>query len=492
MQSESICADGCSSPPQYVSEKSVNLVKETYARRASTQDYKEDWQIDPIGADLRLQYDNMMSKIRLTPLGKCVEMLGIYIDFHCMRIFCQKRRLHFDQLAAVVQSKTFQSLVSFLIVANVLLLVFESDVSVRLAFDNYAGTEERGLPPLFQVAETFFTIAFSLELLLRLLAEEMTFFVFGSQCRWNAFDSCLVCTSVAQSFLGGTSLDPKVARVFRVLRASRALRIFRLFEAFRELRVLLDSILHICFPLFWAVVMLSLVIVMFGLVFLNGIESYVSASEKSNATVDELMPSFHSAPMAFLSLFMCLTNGQSWWYVLKPLKDISIAYVAFFVVFIVFLQLGVLNIITSVFVSNASIYAQKDLEMIAVEDAEQHRYMMSQLRDVFDLLDRDGSGCISMQEFEEWTRIDKVAAFFERVLELEAWKAARFFRLLDINGDEKLEKEEFVVGCIRLKGGAKNMDQEVISHNLTSIKMNMKHLKECVFQMHDRLAVITL
>jgi len=455
-------------------------------QRQDTPDHEANEQIH-IQHNLTEQYESMMKKAKKSSTGQVYHILEEYFCLDRLRTIFKQKRMSCVRLNRIVHSKIFSTTVSSLIVANVLCLIIESDLSVGLAWDKFNG-QDGEIPAIFEALDRCFAVAFTIELLMRLIAEELTFFAFGDNIGWNYFDSTLVLLSIMQLLFFGTVFDAKLLRIIRVLRMSRALRILRLFEIFHELRIMLSCIVHIIFPLFWSVLTLSLILIMFSMVFMNAIDGYISEAEPDDPVAAEMFIYFSSAPMTILSLFACLTNGQSWWYILKPLRAISDWYTVVFVCYIVFLQLGVLNIITSIFVTNAHSYTQTDLDTLAMQDAEHNRYMITQLREVFDLLDNDDSGHICLDEFETWTSIDRVAAFFENVVGLEAWKAARFFRLLDINGDEKLEKEEFVVGCMRLKGGAKNLDQEVMTHNLTSVKKNMQHMKECMFELHDHLA----
>eukprot|EP00928_Gymnodinium_smaydae_P073140 TRINITY_DN56381_c0_g1_i1.p1 TRINITY_DN56381_c0_g1~~TRINITY_DN56381_c0_g1_i1.p1 ORF type:complete len:584 (-),score=91.40 TRINITY_DN56381_c0_g1_i1:322-2073(-) len=439
--------------------------------------------------DLEMQYNLMVAKTKKErSFSIPVGCFGITADDVEDRLECINRsRLPFRHsfLGRIAESKAFHSLVSTLIISNVIFIIVETDVTLKHSFkDTQANASQPPGTALFKAVDTFFTWAFALELLLRILVEELAF-LFGSNWRWNYFDSSLVASSIAESALDGMGIDATFARVLRVLRMSRALRIIRMFQAFRELRVLLDSIFHILLPLAWSVLTLSLVIIMFSLVIMNAVNSYLELDSHDDVVRRQLMEYYSSASTTFLSLFMALTNGQSWYYMMMPLQAISNVYVIVFILFILLLQLGVLNIITSVFVGNAALFAQKDLDMIQLAEADQHAYTMSKLNDVFAILDKDGNGGISLDEFEQWTRMEKVRAFFERVLGLEAWKVGRFFRMLDMNGDEIIDKHEFVVGCMRLRGSAKNMDQEVLNHLAKTIKTDMKSIKATLHKMNS-------
>merc|ERR1712045_461456 len=64
-----------------------------------------------------------------------------------------------------------------------------------------------------------------------------------------------------------------------------------------------------------------------------------------------------------------------------------------------------------------------------------------------------------MGDFERYWRRPDVRTIFS-VLELDIRDAISFYRLIDVDESNELEIEEFVVGCMRLKGKAKAVDME--------------------------------
>merc|ERR1712045_103249 len=73
----------------------------------------------------------------------------------------------------------------------------------------------------------------------------------------------------------------------------------------------------------------------------------------------------------------------------------------------------------------------------------------------------------------------RVQAFFMS-LELEAIEARRLFRLLDIDETGSVDSEEFVVGCMCLKGGAKTMD-------VAALFMEVRRMGKTLARILDRV-----
>merc|ERR1712226_1775914 len=82
---------------------------------------------------------------------------------------------------------------------------------------------------------------------------------------------------------------------------------------------------------------------------------------------------------------------------------------------------------------------------------------MSILREIFSEADKDGSGQITFAEFEAHCAESHVRAHLN-VLGIQVNEAVGLFKLLDQDDSGEIHVEEFVMGCVRLKGGAKGID----------------------------------
>lgn len=275
------------------------------------------------------------------------------------------------------------------------------------------------------------------------------------------------------------------------MRITRALRVARLFHVFRELRVLMESIFHILLPLMWSALLLAILIVMFSIIFCFATSTFLQDMPARSETTANLQRYFSSIDMACLSMFMSLTGGESWIHIITPLLKISGIYGILYVLCIVFLQLGVLNVVTSIFVTAADAFCKKDVQMIELNEQDWQTEVGERLSTFFDVFDLDKDGTLSLAEFEGFAEDRTVQAFFERMLNIQTWKVARFFHLLDVDKDERLRKDEFVVGCMQLTGPAKNIDLEALRLLCSKTKREVTHLKESVRKMNKDLIIMS-
>lgn len=74
----------------------------------------------------------------------------------------------------------------------------------------------------------------------------------------------------------------------------------------------------------------------------------------------ELVTHFGDVVTSIYSLFKCITSGHDWGELSDLLGDIHLVLAVVFCLYIAFGVFTVLNIVTSVFVENASTFAQSD------------------------------------------------------------------------------------------------------------------------------------
>merc|ERR1712048_983101 len=117
--------------------------------------------------------------------------------------------------------------------------------------------------------EHAFSAAFAVELVVRLLALEGSFF-FGPEWSWNMLDLILVISSLLDTVLTVAGFEMTYIRLLRLLRMTRTTRGIRLLRFFRTLRLMLLSALNSVVPLLWAMLFLILMIFVFAVVLLQG------------------------------------------------------------------------------------------------------------------------------------------------------------------------------------------------------------------------------
>mmetsp|Transcript_47564 Transcript_47564/g.106820 ORF Transcript_47564/g.106820 Transcript_47564/m.106820 type:complete len:647 (+) Transcript_47564:23-1963(+) len=346
-------------------------------------------------------------------------------------------------------------------------------IGVEVQYQRSEGAE---LPQEFERAAQYtFTVLFTLELLARVGAYGFCRLFCSEDWLWSLLDVIIVVSSLWETtldivFSSGDNNNISALKAFRVVRLTKILRTVRLIRIFRfvnALRMLVTSIFHTLKSLFWAMVLIALNVYVFAVLFVQAVVDYQQeevAPELSDRDKEAMDRYFSSVTDTMLSLFMSIAGGVSWEDVVSPLKSISWIWVGCFLFYVSFTYFAVLNVVTAVFCQSAIESAQNDHVNIVqsiLANKEAHKQKVGQL---FNQLGAaDVTSGITFAMFEEKINSPEVREYFS-AMGLDIWDAWTFFKLLDVDGGGEIEVEEFLMGCLRLRGQASAMDIQRIIH----------------------------
>eukprot|EP00927_Polykrikos_kofoidii_P009502 TRINITY_DN1395_c1_g1_i4.p1 TRINITY_DN1395_c1_g1~~TRINITY_DN1395_c1_g1_i4.p1 ORF type:complete len:709 (-),score=81.97 TRINITY_DN1395_c1_g1_i4:10-2136(-) len=347
----------------------------------------------------------------------------------------------------------------------------------------------------FKIVGDAFAMVFLIELLIRIVAEPFNFFFACSRdfsaLLWNYFDTFLVAASLVEFSLNAftpTGFDKpsvsnlRIVRVMRITRLCRLLRIARILRFIKGFRILVISIIYTFRGLSWAMVLLFVIIYVFAIAFTQGTNSFLvsrirTENLEGNAwQQDESMLSlWHycgTMPRSIYTLFMISSEGRSWGDVGRPISTMSTVWLLLLMVFIAVIHFAVLNVVTGVFCQSAIDSARRDREMAIqslLENKQTHvKNIRNQFKTLFDNIDSDSSGHISIAEFKEHINDEKLNGFFV-LLDIDTSDTYALFKLLDDDGSGAIDAEEFVDGCLRLQGVARSIDLAKVRHEHKAI-----------------------
>merc|ERR1719284_1806319 len=213
-------------------------------------------------------------------------------------------------------------------------------------------------------------------------------------------------------------------------------------------------------PLLIVGLILLMLMFLFAVIFLHGVAGYIQHANSSDPYVDSMQEYFSSMPMTLLTLFMSITGGVSWWDVQRLLLEVHVVYGIVFVSFISIMLLAVLNIITGIFVTDAVEMAASDHDVMMQAEQEMKLDEVKKLRQLFNRFDSAENAVLTLADFESHIRDPEVQVILG-ILGLDISEAPAFFKLLDVDQDGEVEIDEFVMGCLNLKGRTKLMGMEV-------------------------------
>lgn len=130
-------------------------------------------------------------------------------------------------------------------------------------------------------------------------------------------------------------------------------------------------------------------------------------------------------------------------------------YLLIFMFYVCFTMVGLLNVVTGIFVDSAVCTRTED-EVIETWRSEQ-KNTCETLRTIFVEGDADASGLMSLVEFRAHLLNPWVRAYFAG-LEIDPSDAVSIFTLIAKEGSDEVDIDEFVSGVMKLKGHAKSVD----------------------------------
>lgn len=368
----------------------------------------------------------------------------------------------------LVASKFFDIAVCIAILASCITIGIEVQVMLTGCSD--------GVRVFLNVFEHIFTAVFTLELLVRLPAVGWRGYLPTTFAGlWNFLDALLVLVSailvvwvlpVIYAITGTSSAID--SRIFRALTAMRALRLMRLMrvvrqvELFREVWLLLRGISDSMRTLFWTVfviVLITYIFSVFGMVLISRLLSdlYEDAPEGETKTdLAACLLTVGTLDRFMYSLVIVLTVDGWNETVVKPItRFIPWAWVYFFS----YLAVGVLvlmNLVTAILVETALSTSKSDEESQLQAKEKVKSTEIKKLNQLFVLMDVDGDGTLSWEEFK-CAFDNPVIANKWKLLDFEPEECKELFRLLD-HGDGMIPIEDFFDGLTRMKGTAQAKD----------------------------------
>jgi len=130
-----------------------------------------------------------------------------------------------------------------------------------------------------------------------------------------------------------------------------------------------------------------------------------------------------------------------------------------------------MNLVTAIIVENAMQSSQNDREHMLQEKASKQNKDLRELKNLFTLMDADGSGTLSWAEFQESFGDEQMCKKW-MLLDFLPEECKELFSLLD-DGDGEIETNEFFEGLTRMKGHAQSKD--------------LYRLQKCIYKMQDSL-----
>lgn len=391
-------------------------------------------------------------------------------------------------LSGFVKRRCFKTVTSTLVFANIFFIVFQSSIAVDLA------QEGKGLGPAFRVIDVMFSVAFGIDLCLRLLGERASFF-YSMDRWWNILDFCLVSgdvfnevIGVVMDSVGGSAPEGYfgtlrgAARACRAGRAARTLRVFRSVAFLTLPREVVASFTAV--PLMISIYFF--IALFFSLIFMQAsAESYLDPNADSGDQ-ERMGMYFGSVASSLVSLFFTLLGGMDWIMIYNTLLAASPLYSTIFAFFAFFAIVAYMNSITAMCVhscfaradkadTDSRLEASKKLKKILEDQAKKDYFNPFVVRQDFRCTWGQLSECL-----------DKPLVFGHLDgLGLDLVDAKGICKLMTHKESDAAQIQNFATACIKYTKNARGIDFLPLLLNNKKLMREMKELEHDLRDMND-------
>jgi len=227
---------------------------------------------------------------------------------------------------------------------------------------------------------------------------------------------------------------------------------------------MMGCLLHSLQTLIWALVLLALIIYLFTVIFLEGstsfIRGYSSRGHTLRSGVDVnsyVIEHFGDFGAAFRSLFMAVTGGTDWYDMQASLAYVGSTYGVLFLFYVFFMMFVLFNVLVGVFVDKAFEASKLDTYIAIHTEKDRLRSFMSEVNEMFEELDKDDNGVITLDQFVDCQNDARMMTFLQ-AHHLNIIDPALLFSMMDRDNSGEVDLDEITMGMMRLGGQARSSD----------------------------------
>eukprot|EP00929_Paragymnodinium_shiwhaense_P107818 TRINITY_DN74177_c0_g1_i1.p1 TRINITY_DN74177_c0_g1~~TRINITY_DN74177_c0_g1_i1.p1 ORF type:complete len:659 (+),score=136.85 TRINITY_DN74177_c0_g1_i1:54-2030(+) len=356
-------------------------------------------------------------------------------------------------------------------------------IIVGLEVEYAAANQTNQMPLMYTICELVTVSWFVVEMLIRIFAQGcMVYWWMSHDVVWNYLDVFVVGASLCDVVLMfvADNKQNSVLLALKVVRIVRLARITKVISFFRDLRMMVYSMFHTLKSLLWFLVLMCLITYCFAICLTQAAVDHAIAllgektdwrelAEGRTDYLPHLLQDFGSVPRTMFTLLKCVSGGVSWGEPAEVISHLGPMLTCTMLIFITFTIFAMLNVITGFFCEDAAATAAKDKSEAIQQQLQDKDSYLRQFKTVFREIDVDRSGYMTLDELHDHIEDENLQAYFAH-LEIEVRDAWEIFRLLDVDCSGHVSIEEFVFGCMRLRGYAKTLDVASINYDIERMR----------------------
>lgn len=372
-------------------------------------------------------------------------------------------------LADAVTSAKFEIALTCVIILNSIVMGIElqfsgMDAGVKMNFPKMRSAPDN-YETIFDIFNEVFLWIFVAELLIKVFALRLTFWKFV----WNWIDLGVVLFGVVERFGPEDGLDPMIIRLLRLAKLSRVLKFFKMGSHLQSWHLILRSIAVTRDTLFWSMLLLFMIQCIAGMLVAQlawGIFTDESIDIKKRREVFRYFGTFTKTQFTMFevtfvnyapSARVLIDNGGETW-------------AFFFITYRCLVSFAVMQVIRAVFIQQTLKVAETDKELLLVRKQTEEKRMSENLGQIFDRGDQDKTGFLNYDKFKKLFE-DPAACVYMQTLDVDPGDVHALWHLLDLNGNGKISRNEFILGSSKVRGKATSIDMFQV-HDMTEQIIN--------------------
>eukprot|EP00933_Yihiella_yeosuensis_P062711 TRINITY_DN65690_c0_g1_i1.p1 TRINITY_DN65690_c0_g1~~TRINITY_DN65690_c0_g1_i1.p1 ORF type:complete len:657 (-),score=146.11 TRINITY_DN65690_c0_g1_i1:313-2283(-) len=380
------------------------------------------------------------------------------------------------KLHNIISWWVFDAVIGVVIFANGGLIGLETHYNVKLPIgcdadckckDASVVSQCSVLPAWVVGVDYSFFVIYSVELGLRLLCYGLPVFASG----WVRFDAFLVASSFFDIVLKQVNIENEVLNqlmLVRMMRLARLARAVRLMSQFATLWSLVQGIMYSVETLAWTfflVMILIYIFAVFGMEFIT-FDDELPADHPYNVNAMDNFNDLGAAIMTLLQFF----SFDSIAAIYRPLIKNNLAIFFYVMTVLLLLSIALANLVTAILVDSSMEQANADKDTMKMLEAQKKAKQMEQLKVMFEELDEDGSGQLTIEELDA-----APPNVLEQLIEIAGTDDIHaLFEMLDYDGGGEVSTDEFCEGVMKATNSEKPMELSRLVKQCSEILRNSK------------------
>lgn len=399
-----------------------------------------------------------------------------------------------------IDTPASQMFIGVVVMVNALIIGLETDM-------NFIDGSAYKAPYWF-VLSILFSVIFFIEMVIKFYYHKWEYFyhpgsdpqieitseglkISGKVDYWNCTDFTLVVlgiidVGIAAATDGGGDL--KVLSVLRVVRMARLARLVRLLKIFKQLWLIVSGLAQSMKTLGWVSILLVLLIYVCAIFLTMQIghapEIYQEYKKLSGGWDHEEF--FGTVARSMYTLFQILTLEGWASGIVRHVMSNQPGMVIFFLLYLLCTTFGLLNLVVGIIVENTLASARNNEEKVKQQQEKERKRILEHLHEIFDYAEKTKKNEITKESFMACLKRPEVSKKL-KLIDLPMSEAEELFKVLDSDNQGTLDIEEFIGGCLRLKGSAKSKDLLNVQIQVECLAKKMDDLEETLSEKERKM-----